>query len=50
MAIATVLQTVVHPGIFFPFLCRLKAKNSPNNSAVASHEATSEDSVEKSAV
>jgi hypothetical protein len=51
IAIATALQTFVHPGIFFPFLCRRKEKNEKkNNSDVASHGGTSEDSVGKSAV
>lgn len=49
IAIATALQTFVHPGIFFPFLCRRKEKNE-KNSDVASHEGTSEDSVQKSTV
>ncbi|KAK5056764.1 hypothetical protein LTR84_012296 [Exophiala bonariae] len=51
IGIATVLQTVVHPGIFFPFLCRSsKLRKSKNHSEIASGEAASEDSVEKSAV
>lgn len=49
VAIATVLQTFVHPGIFFPFLCRRKEKKE-KSSDNESHDGTSSDSVGKSVV
>lgn len=50
IAIATALQTFIHPGIFFPFLCRRKEKKGKNNSDIASDEGMSEDSAGKPAV
>jgi len=49
VAIATVLQTFVHPGIFFPFLCRRKEKKSKRDSDIESDGPSSE-SVGKSVV